>query len=437
MGQQGPLRIALIISEFPSLNETFVLDHITGLIDRGHDVHIYATAPKHLPKVHEEVKAYDLLERTVYRDSSKFTLPRNKILRTLKGSTLLVEGLLKRPKATLTSLNVFRLGRNAACLGALYKIAPFVNAGEYDIVHCHGPKQGQLAVILRDVGAITGRVVTSFHGYCQPYVRSEQRRHVFEDLFEKGDLFLACSEHMKQWFDHHGWGGGKFIVHRNGIPVHRFSPSKLQAHHQGAVRVLSVGRLVEKKGFAYGIRGVTKVLSRYPTLQYAIAGDGPERSSLERLIAELGVASNIRLLGWQERTEVLRLLGQANIFLAPSVTSRDGDQEGIPVVLHEAMALRLPVISTQHTGIPEVVQDGKSGFLVAERDIDGIADRLSQLLKHPEAWWEMGQQGRKHVEEFNNLDKQNDRLVEIYRLLADPQARHSDGIRLLLAAHPS
>jgi colanic acid/amylovoran biosynthesis glycosyltransferase len=108
---------------------------------------------------------------------------------------------------------------------------------------------------------------------------------------------------------------------------------------------------------------------------------------------------------------------ECDIFLAPSVTSQSGDQEGIPVVLYEAMALALPVISTWHTGIPEVVQDGESSFLVAERDVDAIADRLTHLMKHPESWRQMGQQGRKHIEQFNNLDRQNDRLVEIYQCL--------------------
>jgi len=84
------------------------------------------------------------------------------------------------------------------------------------------------------------------------------------------------------------------------------------------------------------------------------------------------------------------------------------------------MALGLPVISTRHTGIPELVQDRESGFLLAERDVDGIADRLTHLMQHPEIWRQMGQKGRKHIEEFNNLDQQNDRLIEIYRSLVDP-----------------
>ena len=431
----GLMKIAIIISEFPSLNETFILDHITGLIDRGHQVQIYATAPQHLPKIHEDVKTYNLLTRTVYRDSSKFTMPRNKMLRVLKANALLAEGLLKNQRATLNSLNVFRLGKDAACLSALYRVAPFLNASSYDIIHCHFPENGQLAVFLRDIGAIKGKIVTSFHGYKRQYVTHPRRSRAFHKLFEKGDLFLACSKHMKQWFDESGWGGGKIIVHRYGVHVDRFLPSKAPAHSHNRVRLLSVGRLVEKKGFAYAVRGVAKVLKRFPTIQYDIAGDGPERSHLERLIMDLGAQSNIRLLGWQERTEVLRLFRQSNIFLAPSVTSQDGDQEGIPLVLHEAMALRLPVISTRHTGIPELIRDGESGFLVAERDVDGIADRLTYLMTHPETWLEMGQRGRKHIEEFSNLDKQNDRLIEIYRSLTEPQARHRDGPALPFSGH--
>jgi colanic acid/amylovoran biosynthesis glycosyltransferase len=432
-GKQDSMKIAIFMSEFPSLNETFILDHITGLIDRGHEVHIYATAPENLPKVHEDVKTYGLLERTVYRDSSKFTIPRNKILRVVKGTRLLAEGLRNNPRATLNALNVFRLGIDAACLGALYRVAPFFNFGEYDIVHCHFPENGKLAVFLRDMEAIQGKIVTSFHSYHRPYFTDEKyskRRHAFDDLFDKGDLFLSCSEHMKQWFDHGGWGGGKILVHRLGVQVKRYLPAKSPSNNHGQVRLLSVGRLVEKKGFEYAVRGVAKILRRFPMIQYDIAGDGPERSNLERLIAELGVGSNIRLLGWQERAEVLRLFGQAHIFLAPSVTSQAGDQEGIPLVVHEAMAVGLPVISTQHTGIPELVQDGESGFLVTERDVNGIADRLTHLMKHPETWREMGQRGRQHIVEFSNLDKQNDRLIEIYRLLVDPQTRHGDVIGL-------
>lgn len=412
------MKIALIISKFPILNETFVLDHITGLLDRGHDVHIYATAPKEShPKVHGEVARYRLLDRTVYRETRKFQMPHNPVVRVVKGATLLVRGLGASPRATLNSINVFRLGRAAASLRALYEVAPFTKCRDYDIVHCHFPENGRLAVSLRDVGALRGKIITEFHSYHAPSFRNGRPSHKYASLFEKGDLFLSHSEHEKRWFDEADWGRGKRIVHRHSVRVGLFDASPPRPDG-GPIRVLSVGRFVEKKGFAYGVMGVARVLRRFPHLQYDIVGDGPLRPSLERLIGELGATNNIRLLGWQDRDELLRLLGGAQIFLAPCVTAEDGDRETGPVVVLEAMAAGLPVISTWHNAIPEIVQDGESGFLVAERDVEGIADRLTRLLERPETGYGMGQRGRKHVEEHHDLDKQLDRLIEIYRLVA-------------------
>jgi colanic acid/amylovoran biosynthesis glycosyltransferase len=412
------MKIAIIISEFPSLNETFVLDHITSLIDRGHDVHIYATAPRGEPKIHEDVRRYNLLSRTVYRDSSKFSIPRARLVRALKGTPLFARGLLGNPRGAVNSLNVFRLGRAAASLTTLYEAAPFLTkSGKYDIIHCHFPNNGELAVSLRDLGIIQGKIVTSFHGYQIPHFATGAIWQLYGNLAKRGDLFLTCSEHMKRWFEGQGWGRRKTMVHRYAVRVGLFSASAPSPPDNTEVRLLSIGRLVEKKGFHFAIRGVAEVLQRFPHIQYEIAGDGNEKPSLERLIAELGAARNIRLLGWKDREEILRLYQQAHIFLAPSVVSQDGDQEGVPLVLHEAMACGLPVISTRHTGIPELVRDGESGFLVAEKDADAIAARLMDLLDHPRTWPEMGQRGRKHIEHHNSLEKQTDRLIEIYRLL--------------------
>jgi colanic acid/amylovoran biosynthesis glycosyltransferase len=422
------VRIAILISEFPSLNETFILDQITGLIDRGLDVSIYATAPDNLPKVHEDIGAYDLLHRTVYRDSPRFVLPNNPLLRAARGAALLVDGLRRNPRAALETLNPFRYGRKASSLSLLCSAAPFLNSqSAHDIVHCHFPANGQLAVSLRLMGAISGKIVTSFHGYNRPLVESEKGRQLLDGLFKTGDLFLVCSDHMKQWYEQIGWGGGRILVHRYGVQTARFAP-RPEADHQGPPRLFSVGRLVEKKGFEYAILAVARLICDFPGLRYEIAGDGPERSQLESLIAQLGVGDSIRLLGWQERTEVAALLAGADVFLAPSVTSRQGDQEGIPLVLHEAMAQGLPVVSTRHTGIPELVEEGRTGFLVAERDVAGISDRLGRLLRNPALRAEVGTNARAHIMQFNDLNTQNDRLVDIYRQLVHPPTWHVSGL---------
>ena len=130
-------------------------------------------------------------------------------------------------------------------------------------------------------------------------------------------------------------------------------------------------------------------------------------------------ADNIKLLGWKTQAEVADLLKASDILLAPSVTTENGEEEGIPGVIMEAFAQGLPVVSTYHAGIPEVVKDGESGFLVAERDVDALAERLERLIEHPELRFAMGQNGRRFVEEHYDVDKLNDRLVRIYQQLLD------------------
>jgi colanic acid/amylovoran biosynthesis glycosyltransferase len=124
------------------------------------------------------------------------------------------------------------------------------------------------------------------------------------------------------------------------------------------------------------------------------------------------------LLGWMRQEEIREWLYKTDILLAPSVTSRNGDQEGTPVAILEALARGLPVLSTQHSGIPEVIQHGESGILVPERDVTAFTDKLEYLLSHPEIWPEMGRKGRCYVEEHHSIDRLNDELVEIYRRLA-------------------
>src|SRR5262245_18102198 len=115
------MKIALITTKIPALHETFILDHIVGVIKRGHDVRIYATSPKAVPKVQPEVDQYKLLDRTAYRETSKFRMPRNLILRVLKAALLLFTSFMDNPEAVLNSMNVFRLGRAAVSLSAFYE----------------------------------------------------------------------------------------------------------------------------------------------------------------------------------------------------------------------------------------------------------------------------------------------------------------------------
>ncbi len=311
------------------------------------------------------------------------------------------------------SLNPITLGSEATSLGLLYKADILAkNRDKYDILHCHFGPNGILAAKLRYIGAINGRLITTFHGFdVSKYIKS-RGRNVYDFLFTKGDVFLPISEDMKNELVGLGCDPEKILVHRMGIDPSKFSPRYSEPGE--TINLLTVGRLVEKKGIIYGIRGVAEALKRFPRIKYRIVGDGPLREKMEGLIAKLEIGDKVEILGWRRQDEVRKLMRDADIFLAPSVVDRNGDKEGLPVVLMEALASGLPVISTVHSAIPELVEEGKSGFLVPERDVETLVERLIFLLSHPERLIEMGRAGRSKIEKEFNIHKLNDQLVEIY-----------------------
>lgn len=404
------MKIAFFVRQFPALSETFILNQITGLIDRGHEVDIYADKPSNTHKIHSDVNKYNLLQRTYYAQT-----PTNHFLRVLKGLKLLVANFYRNPLVLLRSLNGFKYGRLATSLWLLYAVKPLLDKRSYDIVHCHFGFNGILGMFLRDIGALQGKLITTYYG--SDISRDIQMfgNRIYDRLFDSGDLFFAISEWMKCQLIELGCNEKKIIVHRIGIDCGRFSFAPRQLHGDDQVRLVTIARLVEKKGVEYGVRAIAKLAKTNPNIEYNVVGDGPLKEDLQQLIQELDASDRVNLLGWKQQKEIVEILNNADILLAPSVTSKNGDQEGTPVSLMEAMAMGLPVISTQHSGIPELIDDGITGFLVPERDVDSLAEKLGYLVEFPEVWPEMGSAGRAYMEKHYNIDKLIDQLVAIYQ----------------------
>lgn len=144
-----------------------------------------------------------------------------------------------------------------------------------------------------------------------------------------------------------------------------------------------------------------------------IVGDGPLRASLESLIGELGMSNVVRIIGAKSREDVARVVGAAHLFVGPSVTARDGDMEGIPVALMEAMASGVPVVATRHSGIPELITDHASGLLVPERDSQALAEAIRWLVDHPEQWLPLALAAHDAVARSYNAKRLNDQLVDL------------------------
>ncbi len=409
------MRIAIVVGRFPVLSETFVLNQVTGIIDRGHEVDIYTEEPGETTKMHPDVEKYDLLKHTYLID-----MPHNRLMRLLKGLWLFCTNFYKFPWLLLRSLNIFKYGKDAASLRLLYAaiaLRPSLEKEPYDIIHCQFATYGFLGHVIRILAAPKGKMIMAIRGYEIGWFFTWGTKDVFNQLFKKGDFFLPNCGYFKDRIIKLGCDENKITVLRSGIDCSRFffSPRSLPPDHR--VRIVTTGRLVEKKGIEYGIRAVAKLATVNRNIEYSIIGDGPLKEDLQQLIEQLGVGDLVKLLGRKQQQEVIEILDNSHIFIAPSVTGEDGNQEGIPNVLKEAMAMGLPVISTYHSGIPELIEDGISGFLVPERDADTLAEKLSYLIEHPEVWSEIGQAGRNYVEQHYDINQLNEQLVEIYQQL--------------------
>ncbi len=267
-------------------------------------------------------------------------------------------------------------------------------------------------------------LVTTFHGFdatvgrralvgsCKPawlYYLLFRRR-----LAREGDLFICVSDHIRQKVLELGFPEERTVTHYIGIDTRSFTPSQQEREHS---TILHVARLVEKKGTVYLIQAFSRVLMLFPKAKLVIIGEGPLRRDLEKLADSLGISSQVRFMGGQPHDVVLSWMKKATFLVLPSVTAKNGDAEGLGMVLLESAAFGVPVIATRHGGISEAVVNGKTGMLVPERDIEELADSMLYLLRDRSARDAFGEAARRMVEEKFDLLKQTESLEEMYSSL--------------------
>lgn len=407
------MEIAYFVDTFPKLSETFILNQITGLIDRGHDIQIFAGESPDEEEVHPDVKKYDLLKKTTY-----FDVPKSMIDRILHLPTLFFSNIGKTYKEILGSLNIFKYDDNSLSLRLPY-IASSIPKSKFDIIHAHFGPNGVLASQLKDDGLIDGKIITTFHGYDVNKLPKISDREIYQDLFDFGDAFTVNSNFTKDQVRKLGYDGDKIFKLPVGVDLDDFKFEERTLNKNEMVKILSVGRLVEKKGHEYGIKAISKLVKKGYDIKYYIIGEGELRNKLEVLISELELEDNVELMGSVSDETLHKFYGSSHIFLFPSVTASNGDKEGQGLVLQEAQAMGVPIVTTRHNGIPEGVIEDRSALLVPEKDPDGLARKLEYLIDNPQIWPRMGKAGRKFVEKRYDIDNLNDRLVKIYEAVLE------------------
>lgn len=286
-----------------------------------------------------------------------------------------------------------------------------------DIIHAHfGFDAYKMLAIARDENI---PLVVSFYGSDVSRLPGEFGwKNRYKKLARYGARFIAASDFMKRQLIDLGFPSEKISVIYFGLNLNQLP---YQNKNFSKLNILMAGRLVEKKGFEYALQAVTLLKSKGIKLPVTIFGDGPLLSKLKTFAKENGIDSQITFKGFQPVNEIISAHKSHTLFLAPSVTAKDGDMEGLPNTILEAMALGTPVIATKHAAIPEAITHQNSGFLVDEKDADGIAKTISEIMNGHHDPSGIAKNARTTIEKTFTIGKMVLQVEEIYDRVKEKQ----------------
>ncbi|PAP75961.1 glycosyltransferase [Rubrivirga marina] len=292
------------------------------------------------------------------------------------------------------------------------------------LLHAHFGGCAAVALPLADTLGIP--FVVTFHGVdatrtlrdrlraptltSQLYLLREQR------LQKRADAVLVVANYMRDLLLARGFPEDKVRVHYLGIDTEAFAPDRSGVPPP---LVLFVGRMVEKKGATYLLRAMAKVRADVPEAELVVIGDGPLRASLEREAAAL--VPGARFLGRRPPAEVREWMNRARVLSVPSIVAKSGDREGLGIVFLEAQSVGTPVVTFPTGGVPEALDDGASGFLVPEKDVEALAARITSLLTDDALWASMSERGIAWVRERFDIRRQARALESLYDELTERQ----------------
>jgi len=386
-------RIAYVLRAFPCPSETFILREMSTLVERGADLRIYALSAEWDRPAPPSVQ--QLLPRVVYADKLQRAAALN--------------ALVCRPKTTLRAV----VGAASGFARALYRLPPAAyfstDAAVEDVQHVHAHFAGVPAEIACLMARLIGvEYSVSVHAW-DLFAQAPQR---VAASVRDASFVVACTRSGRD----HLHGICPFLpadrVHciHHGVPI---PPAPVPPIPDEPV-VLGVGRLVEKKGFGCLVDACAELASAVPGFRCRIVGDGPLRTVLEQQIGERGLAGCVELTGWLPVDEVAEHYRQASVLAAPSVITADGDRDGLPNVILEAMAHARPVVASEVAGIPEAVRDGENGFLVPPGDPQALARSLVSVLGDRALCARLGENGRARAERDFDVQRSARPLFDLF-----------------------
>jgi colanic acid/amylovoran biosynthesis glycosyltransferase len=275
---------------------------------------------------------------------------------------------------------------------------------------------GQIAVhLLPLIRSWKKPSIVSFHGADVTVdMNKPAYREATRQMLDAVRMVLVRSESLRRALSQLGCDEEKIEIQRTGIPLDEFPFRERSLPQNGECRFVQAGRLIEKKGLPVTLRAFAVFLREYPNAKLTIAGEGPLLGQLQNLARELNIDGRVSFTGFISQEQLRETYYASHIFLHPSQTGQDGNQEGIPNSMLEAMASGLPVFATQHGGIPEAIENGLTGVLVPERDHQKLATALLNAAQDPVFLSRIARNGADFIRKNFDLREQARRLEEIY-----------------------
>jgi glycosyltransferase involved in cell wall biosynthesis len=402
--QDQGLRVAYLLKRYPRLSETFILHEMLALEARGMRLHVYALL--------------DPAEATVHPDVDRLAAPVTYLPRTTPAHL----GHLARAHARLLRRDPRRyLGALRLALtrpNPLVGLRHLVRAGWLGIAlecqgirHLHAHFAHGPAATAQFVHALTG-LPYSFTAHAKDIYTTPPA--LLAQRIRETCFVVTCTGYNADYLASLVDTSTATRIHRiyHGVDVRRFR--LLPPLAQDPPLILAVGRLVEKKGLSYLVEACALLRARGVSFRCLMVGAGPLKDQLRAQIASLGLEGAVALLGARTQEELVDIYRQATLLALPCVVLENGDRDGIPNVLVEAMSLGLPVVSTRISGIPELVDHGRNGLLVPPRDAPALAAALAALLADPAQRRSLGAEAHRTIAERFDLAQNAARLEALF-----------------------
>lgn len=403
------LRIAFLVSVFPSVSETFIVNQITDLIDRGHEVKIFAFERGNDGIVHQKIISYGLVEKTVYFQDLHVS--------KLKRYFPFFRFIISQPesldrKRLLTNFPVRKHGLKAMNLQFFYRLKWILDEGYFDIFHAHFGVNGAYLGEIKKKGFLKAtKLVTSFHGYDLAPKLLSQYREKYKYLFEEADLLTVNTWYTKKILRQITQFKNMEIL-PVGLDTSEFNPGNIK---EDKFQLLFVGRLVPFKAPNLAIDIVRSIILKgYRNIKLTIIGEGELMEDLIEYVGQYKLEAYVEIKGALSQEDVINAMGKADVFIMPGIYDKNGRAENQGLVIQEAQAMELPVVISNAGGMKYGVIDGKTGFVVKEKDVEGFVEKIEIFLSNRELAKGMGKRGREFV--IKNYDSRvlGDRLEKLY-----------------------